>query len=284
VDWTGLDWTDGGKRLDQHVIRPFMQTNGKASERALTRLAMAPASHSHQPYQYLDALLAVIPHDSIPQGIASSSRDTHASSRPYPKFIDTVLRLVSGGPSRPDDAPPLRDAWPELQASVQRALHALHPSTSTTATTTSHPAPQLPTTKRKQSPSSSPATTSKKPKRDDADAAADDDHDDANDADDDAPQLTLHALSATAPVRHKVDITLHARTLRLAHSTTGAPVARCARTALRRAFLLPTRARSSGALQCTALLLAGDKPAPAGRGAKAKAAPAPPCDSSSRAW
>ncbi|KAI0282909.1 hypothetical protein BC826DRAFT_1179816 [Russula brevipes] len=238
---------------------------------------MAPASHSHsqQPYQYLDALLAVIPHDSIPQGIASSSRDTHANSRLYPKFIDTALRLASGGPARPDDAPPLRDAWPELQASVQRALHALHPSTSTTITT-SHPAPQPPTTtKRKQSPSSSPATTSKKPKRDDADAPADDDADD-DAKDDDAPQLTLHALSATAPVRHKVDITLHARTLRLAHSTTGAPVARCARTALRRAFLLPTRARSSGALQCTALLLAGDKPAPAAsRGAKAKAAPAP---------
>ncbi|KAI0290280.1 hypothetical protein BC826DRAFT_547535 [Russula brevipes] len=219
---------------------------------------MAPASsssRSHQPYQYLDALLAVIPHDSIPQGITSSSRGTHASSRPYPKFIDTALRLASGGPARPDDAPPLRDAWPELQASVRRALHALHPSTSTaaTTTTTSHLALQLPATKRKLSLSSSPATTSKKPKRDDADAAA---------ADDDAPQLTLHALSATVPVRHKIDITLHARTLRIAHSTTGAPVARCARTALRRAFLLPTRARLSGALQCTALLLAGDKPTP----------------------
>ena len=92
------------------------------------------------------------------------------------------------------------------------------------------------------------------------------DEDDA----DDAPHLTLHALSATAPVRHKVDITLHARTLRLAHSTTGAPTARCARTVLTRAFLLPTRARSSGTLQWTALLLAGDKPAPpAPKGARA---------------
>ncbi|KAI0280654.1 hypothetical protein BC826DRAFT_1074317, partial [Russula brevipes] len=226
---------------------------------------MAPP---HQPYQYLDALLAVIPDDSIPQGIASASRGTHVSSRPYPKFIDTALRLASGGPARPDDAPPLRDAWPELQASVRRALRALHPSTSaaaTTTTTTSHPALQLqllPATKRKLSLSSSLATTSKKPKHDDADAAA---------ADDDAPQLTLHALSATAPVRHKIDITLHKHTLRLTHSTTGAPVARCARTALRRAFLLPTRARLSGALQYTALLLAGDKPTPvANRGAEVR--------------
>jgi hypothetical protein len=70
----------------------------------------------------------------------------------------------------------------------------------------------------------------------------------------DAPHLTIHALSMTAPVQHKVDVTL-----RLAHCGTGAPVVLC--THCTRPFL-PTRARSSGALQWTALLLAGDKPAP----------------------
>ena len=33
---------------------------------------------------------------------------------------------------------------------------------------------------------------------------------------------TLHALSAATPVRHKVDLALHARSLRLAHATIGA--------------------------------------------------------------
>ena len=217
---------------------------------------MAPPSHSRQSYDYLDALLTTIPNGSIPPEIASPPQSTQS---PYPKFIDTALRLVSGGPARPDDATHIRNAWPEIQASVQHALHALHASSAATAGTSSQ--------KREHSPSG-PGTNNKKPKVGDGGENGDDDHDDV-------PQLTLHALSATAPVRHKIDITLHARTLRLAHGTTGAQVAQCARAALTRVFLLPTRARSSGALQWTALLLAGDKPAPpAPRGAGSKEAKA----------
>ncbi|KAF8487253.1 hypothetical protein DFH94DRAFT_621320 [Russula ochroleuca] len=222
---------------------------------------MAPPSHSaRQTHEYLDALLTAIPNDSIPPEIASPSRGAH---RPYLKFIDTALRLASGGSARPDDATPIRDAWPEIQASVQRALHALHPSAPSSSSTQQQG-------KRKHSPSLPTGTNNKKFKHDDGG----DNNEDEDDGDD-VPQLTLHALSATAPVRHKIDITLHARTLRLAHSTTGAIVARCARTALTRVFLLPTRARSSGALQWTALLLAGDKPAPPSpRGAGSKEAKA----------
>jgi len=240
----------------RHVISPL--TSEKLKH--LTA-AMASASHSQRPYEYLDALLATLPHESIPQDIASTYLGSGHSSSPYPKFIDTVLRLVSGGPARADEAPHLGGAWPEIQASVQRALDALHHPSSSSST--------QPPTKRKYAPSS-PAANQKKPKheRGEGNGQAGDavDEDDA----DDAPHLTLHALSATAPVRHKVDIMLHARTLRLAHSTTGAPTARCARTVLTQAFLLPTRARSSGALQWTTLLLAGDKPAPpAPKGARA---------------
>src|SRR5712672_3536255 len=107
---------------------------------------MAPpsaASHPHrQPYEYLDALLTAIPNDTVPPEITASSTGAH--HRPYSKFIDTALRLASGGPARPDDAPHIRDTWLEIQTSLQRALHALHPS-------------QQPSTKRKHSsPSSSP--------------------------------------------------------------------------------------------------------------------------------
>src|SRR5712671_5456633 len=199
----------------------------------------------HQPYEYLATLLNAIPHDSVPPEIASPSQNESLSPDPYLKFIDSALRLVCGGPARSDDSPPLRDAWPEIQPSVQRTLHALHPSSS--------PSSQSPP---KRTPSPPPPLANKKPKLGDGEAA------EANDDDDDTPHLTLHALSATAPVRHKVDITLHARTLRLAHSTTKATSGLCALTALTRTFLLPTRARSSGAHQWTVLLLAGDKPAP----------------------
>ena len=221
---------------------------------------MAPVSHSHshrQPYEYLDALLTAIPNDTIPPEITSSpsqgsgSGASTSAHHPYSKFIDTALRLASGGPSRPDDAPSIRDSWPEIQTSLQRALHALHPpSSSSSAAKRKHSPPP---------PSLLPSAINNGKKTKYEDGGDDDNNDDDKD---DVPQLTLHAISATAPVRHKVDITLHARTLRLAHSTTGASTARCARTALTRVFFLPTRARSSGALQWTALLLAGDKPAP----------------------
>ena len=207
------------------------------------------------PHVYLDALLAAIPHETVPPEIATASRDPQASSHSYPKFLDAALRLATGGPARPDDAPHLRAAWPEIQASLQQAFHALHPSSEPPTKRRRSPSPQQ---QQQQHHAHSLPTNNKKPKHDIGEGGDDNGDDDAEDA----PHLTIHALSATAPVRHKVDVTLHAHTLRLAHSGTGARVARCARTALTRAFLLPTRARSSGALQWTVLLLAGDKPAP----------------------
>ncbi|KAH9039656.1 hypothetical protein EDB85DRAFT_265993 [Lactarius pseudohatsudake] len=207
---------------------------------------MAPSNtnttHDHDT-PYLNALLDAVPDDAIPLDLKTAS-----TSHSVPKFVDAALRLASGGSSRPDDDARLRDAWPQIQASLQHALHALG----------SPPAHA----KRKRSPSPSPAQappTNKKPK-----------HEEEEDGEEDPPHLTLHALSATAPVRHKVDITLHARSLRLAHATTGALVARCARAALTRAFLLPTRARATGAPQWTALLLAGDTPTPAPSAASRK--------------
>ncbi|KAH9056840.1 hypothetical protein EDB87DRAFT_1566023 [Lactarius vividus] len=197
---------------------------------------MAPSNtnttHDHDT-PYLDALLDAVPDDAIPLDLKTAS-----TSHSVPKFVDTALRLASGGSSRQDDDARLRDAWPQIQASLQHALHALG----------------SPPTHAKRKRSSSPAQappTNKKPK-----------HEEEEDGEEDPPHLTLHALSATAPVRHKVDITLHARSLHLAHATTGASVARCARAALTRAFLLPTRARATGAPQWTALLLAGDAPTP----------------------
>jgi hypothetical protein len=219
---------------------------------------MAPPntnSHGHDT-PYLNALLNAIPDGAIPPELKSAS--TSKSVQALPKFIDAALRLASGGSSRPNDDALLRDSWPQIQASLQDTLHALG----------SPPAHA----KRKHSPSPSAQTAptnNKKSKLEDED-----------DGIEDPPHLTLHAVSATAPVRHKVDITLHARSLRLAHATSGASVARSAREALTRAFLLPTRARSSGAPQWTALLLAGDTPTPtptasrknngAGPGAKGK--------------
>ncbi|KAF8262468.1 hypothetical protein EI94DRAFT_1743586 [Lactarius quietus] len=119
------------------------------------------------------------------------------------RFIDAVLRLASGGTSRPDEDALLRDTWPQIQASLQNTLHALD----------------------------SPLAHAKR----------------------------SHQCMESWNLR-RVDITLHARSLRIAHAI-GA-VARCPRAVLTRVFLLPTRSRATGAPQWTALLLAGDTPTP----------------------
>lgn len=201
---------------------------------------MAPPNINSREHDrpYLNALLNAIPDGAIPPELKLAS--TSKSVQVLPNFIDAALRLACGGSSRPDDDALLRDTWPQIQASLQNTLHAL-----------GSPAH----TKRKRSPSPSSAQTpptNKKSKQEEEE-----------DGEEDPPHLTLHAISATAPVRHKVDITLHTRSLRLAHATSGASVARSARAVLTRAFLLPTRARSSGAPQWTALLIAGDTPTPA---------------------
>ena len=75
----------------------------------------------------LNAFLPIPCNDSIPPDIASMSwGTTDISSSPYLNFLDTALRLVSGGSARADEAPHLRDAWPDIQASAQRALNDLH--------------------------------------------------------------------------------------------------------------------------------------------------------------
>jgi len=84
----------------------------------------------------------------------------------------------------------------------------------------------------------------KKPKLGDGETAGATEIKDDNE-DDDAQYLTSHALSETARVRHKVDITLHARTLRRAHSTTNAASGLCARAAVDRASPVGRQARAA---------------------------------------
>ncbi|KAF8549408.1 hypothetical protein OG21DRAFT_1515252, partial [Imleria badia] len=79
-------------------------------------------------------------------------------------------------------------------------------------------------------------------------------HDDA----DDAPLFTLPSISTTSPVRKKVDVTVHARSIRFVNPTTRALEASIPLASLTRAFLLPTRGKPKG--HWTVLLLPTDVP------------------------
>ena len=60
----------------------------------------------------------------------------------------------------------------------------------------------------------------------------------------DGPVFSLHAVSATAPVRKKVRITVHQKSIRFVHATSGAEEASIPLTSLTRAFLISTPGKS----------------------------------------
>ena len=87
---------------------------------------------------------------------------------------------------------------------------------------------------------------------------------DDNDADD-APRFTLPSISTTSPVRKKVDVTVHARSIRFVNPNTRVLEASVPLASITRAFLLPTRGKTKG--HWTVVLLPADVPD------KAKASP-----------
>lgn len=77
-------------------------------------------------------------------------------------------------------------------------------------------------------------------------------------AEDNPPLFCLHAISATSPVRKKVDITVHKSTITFTHPTTHAVEAVIPRSSLRRSFLVPTRGKQKP--HWTVILLSSDAP------------------------
>ncbi|THG97201.1 hypothetical protein EW026_g4750 [Hermanssonia centrifuga] len=81
---------------------------------------------------------------------------------------------------------------------------------------------------------------------------------------------TFHALSLQAPLRKKLDISIHEHTLRLVNPSSQAIEASIPLTFLKRAFLLPTRGKTKR--HWTVVLLWSDTPALTGKAAEKAAA------------
>ncbi|KAJ7619583.1 hypothetical protein FB45DRAFT_992538 [Roridomyces roridus] len=88
--------------------------------------------------------------------------------------------------------------------------------------------------------------------------------------DDGPPQLTLHAISTTSPIRKKVDITVYKSCVKFVNAASGATESSIPLSDLTRAFLLPTRGKMKA--HWTVVVLASDVP---DRGKKSAAAAAP---------
>ena len=147
-------------------------------------------------------------------------------SRPV---LETLLAFALGADC-PACLPDARHEWPRTQPAALRALHdALGPSAAKRA--------------RDSQDSDDPTPKRQKTAQDDAD---------------DQPLFSLPSISTTSPVRKKVNVTVHARSIRFVNPTTRALESSIPLASIARAFLLPTRGKSRS--HWTVLLLPTDVP------------------------
>jgi hypothetical protein len=162
-----------------------------------------------------------------------------ALSSPEPsESLETLLSFALGGdcPARLPDA---RHEWSRTQPAALKALRdALGASAAKRA--------------RDSQDTEDPTPKRQKTVQDDAD---------------DPPRFTLPSISTTSPVRKKVNVTVHARSIQFVHPSTRALEFSVPLAGITRAFLLPTRGKSRS--HWTVVLLPTDVPD------KSKASPTP---------
>ncbi|TFK47110.1 hypothetical protein OE88DRAFT_1728591 [Heliocybe sulcata] len=147
---------------------------------------------------------------SLPDGYVPDLTEQNYGSETL-HIVDRLLRFACGGACPEDASDATRKEWEVKQVAVQKALQDL--------------------------------AAGKRKRGEDGDAQATPDAKRArvSEEKDDAPLYTLHAISVSSPIRKKVDISVHARSLRLVHPSTTISVPR---SAITNAFLLPTRGKA----------------------------------------
>ncbi|KAI0339264.1 hypothetical protein BDW22DRAFT_1361765 [Trametopsis cervina] len=196
--------------------------------------------------EYVDKVIRHLPQDL----------KTQAQSLPAETLgvVDTILRFALGEECPPDGvSDDTRKSWTTQQQALVPLLRGNRVEKRT----------------RDQEEGSSENTrsagdaeqTTKKPRLQDAEDV------------DDTHVFTLKSLSVSSPLRKKVDITVHTKSLRLVNPSTEAIEFSVPLTEIKRAFLIPTRGKAKP--HWTVVLLSADTSSPASTAkGKAKAAPA----------
>ncbi|THH08465.1 hypothetical protein EW146_g8982 [Bondarzewia mesenterica] len=192
---------------------------------------------------YLQTLLSCLPEEY------KSATEQLVKTASSSALVDTFLRLATNGPYPTNARAQTQHTWSKNQSSFQSALRSLHDESPTSTSS------QTSLSKRKRS--ASPPPPSKKLKH--TGVPPESDAISTSNSQNDRPLYTLHALSATSPVRKKVDITIHEHTLRLTNPASRALEASIPLSALKRAFLLPTRGKAKP--HWTVVLMSHDAPA-----------------------
>jgi len=193
---------------------------------------MASSSETH----YLRSIMP-----SVPTEMASKIRQLCIQSANEILF-ENLVRFLAGAPHAADSSDGLRAQWLEKQAATRDVLSSLTPSNSDRKRTRSDDETDVVTdhqlSKRQRLiPSSQGSATPK---------------DFGN------PIFSLMSISATSPVRKKVDITIHENSVVFTNSSTKAVEGSTPVSSIKRAFIVPTRGKSKP--HWTVILLSGDIP------------------------
>ncbi|KAI6041738.1 hypothetical protein EDC04DRAFT_1199598 [Pisolithus marmoratus] len=180
----------------------------------------------------LDALLPRLPNEFSPLGCLSTE-----SSR---KDVETLLFFALGGDCPTSMSPETRKDWVQRQPEAVRAIQSIHGLDSKSFKRTL------------EDEDTGVAQSSKRPRTEQVE----------ND-ENDPPLFTLPAISTTSPVRKKVDITVHSRSIRFVNPSSRALEASIPLTSITRAFLLPTRGKARD--HWTVVLLCSDAPLDKGK-------------------
>ncbi|KAL1938098.1 hypothetical protein VTO73DRAFT_11927 [Trametes versicolor] len=181
---------------------------------------------------YLDSLRPLLPVDVRSQLDRALVPDVKS-------IVDAILRLAVGASAPENDLLP---GWEGLRSRAAEIISELKRGE--------------PAISHKRAREDEPASSAKKPRPD------------SESVENDPPAFTLHALSVSAPIRKKVNISVHRSSIRLTNpSTQKEEHALIPLDALQRVFLLSTRGKSKP--HWTVVLLASDTPTPTGKAADA---------------
>ena len=182
-------------------------------------------------------LRSILP--SLPTEIASKLRNL-CSSPGNESVFENLVRFLSGAEHSPDASKNIYEQWSEKQATTRSVLSNL--------TSSSYLDKKRP---RDDDHMEEDADSNKRQRVPQPEQLAEIDSGD--------PLITLHAISATSPVRKKVDITIHRNVIKLTNPTTHAlEGSSISVSSMKRAFILPTRGKTKP--HWTVIILSSDIP------------------------
>ncbi|KAG6868482.1 hypothetical protein C0993_002247 [Termitomyces sp. T159_Od127] len=175
---------------------------------------------------FLRAILPSLPND-FAKKVRALCASTSESTAEH--ILDTLIRFISGAECAPNATADVQHSWTEKQQVAATILNGMVKGRSTSETKRPREDDEIGSdeqaAKRQRSSGEIPVSlsTSQEMPPD--------------------PLFAIHSVSASSPVRKKVDITIHKTSLVLTHPSTHAVEANISLAALSRAFLLPTRGK-----------------------------------------